>query len=202
MQKRGANHWLSKKHDKDYKKGENWIRCRQATGESHRTRRTNRLPQADELTPNQTTKMRRDEEKLNAVNYNDRQTSGERENRTPEQAEAYLNGYAEAEQELARADGQKPRTKKQILNMMLQDRREHQEDKRKQDSYREAEKARRKERKQDAAGRWRLETTRELRNGRRVKVTTGVTEYRTEEQHQERVEAHAKIREEYAKTRS
>jgi len=146
--------------------------------------------------------MRRDEEKLNAVNYNDRQTSGERENRTPEQAEAYLNGYAEAEQELARADGQKPRTKKQILNMMLQDRREHQEDKRKQDSYREAEKARRKERKQDAAGRWRLETTRELRNGRRVKVTTGVTEYRTEEQHQERVEAHAKIREEYAKTRS
>jgi hypothetical protein len=34
MQKRGANHWLSKKHNKDYKKRQNWIKTRQARGRS------------------------------------------------------------------------------------------------------------------------------------------------------------------------
>jgi len=63
-----------------------------------------------------------------------------------------------------------------------------------EEAYTEAEKERRKNRTLDGEVRFKIEKRPENRNGRTVRVTTGVTEYKSEGEHQERVDAHAEIR--------
>jgi hypothetical protein len=63
-----------------------------------------------------------------------------------------------------------------------------------QEAYTEAEKERRKNRTLDGEVRFKINKKPENRNGRTVRVTTGTTEYKSEGEHQDRVDAHAEIR--------